>query len=174
MDIKAVKGFTLIELMMVVTIIGVLSWIAVPKYQNHMLKATASTQSISAIRPLQNALSEYVAYNGALPNSYNDLSTVGFVTNEGKIFSEAAEFVNGAVSGIAITFPEDDDTMLFSVSFACEQVTSNGCSRIAPKALQSLTLDITATLQQSNGSIRYFIDPTRTKNLAFQGFLPKL
>lgn len=174
MDIKTQKGFTLIELMMVVTIIGVLSWIAVPKYQNHMLKVTASTQSISAIRPIQNALSEYVAYNGQLPESYSDLSSVGFVNNSGKVFSEGTEFVNGAVSAIDVTFPEDEALMIFSVSFDCTEVSTTGCSRIAPKVLQSLTLDISAHLQQNNGSIRYFIDPSRTKNLAFQGFLPKL
>ncbi|NVK25373.1 MAG: prepilin-type N-terminal cleavage/methylation domain-containing protein [Gammaproteobacteria bacterium] len=175
MDVKKVKGFTLIELMMVVTIIGVLSWMAVPKYKNHLLRTTASTQSISAIRPIQYALSEYVAYNGSLPSDFNDLATVGFVNHSGKAYTQASEFVNGAVSAVDITFPSDDEnTLLLSVSFDCKELKSDGCTRIAPKALQPLTLEISAILQQNSGAIRYFIDASKTNNLSFRGFLPRL
>ena len=175
MDITKENGFTLIELMMVVNIVGILSWIAVPKYQNHMLRTTASTQAISAIRPIQNALSEYFAYNGQLPSDYADLATIGFVNSSGKTFSKGDEFANGAVSAIDITFPsENSDSMILAVSFNCKEVKNDGCSRVAPKILQSLTLEISALLQQNNGSIRYFIDPASSKNLAFQGFLPRL
>ena len=39
---KRISGFTLIELMMVVAIVGVLSAIAYPSYQNHIKKARRS------------------------------------------------------------------------------------------------------------------------------------
>ena len=168
------KGFTLIELMIVVTILGVLSWFAVPKYQNYSLKATASTQINSAIRPLQNAIFEYVAYNGELPTSFNDLAGIGFVDNSGAAYDSASDFANGAVSGITVSFPSDSSSkLILGVQFACTSISPMGCSKVAPKALQSLTAEVLIELN-NNGSVSVRIDPTRDANLKFKGFLPSL
>jgi prepilin-type N-terminal cleavage/methylation domain-containing protein len=174
MNMTKAKGFTLIELMIVVTILGVLSWFAVPKYQNYSLKATASTQIHSAIRPLQNAIFEYVAYNGVLPTSFTDLAGIGFVDNTGVSYDAASDFANGAVSGIVVNFPSDAaNDMVLGVQFSCAAVTSSGCSKIAPKALQSLTAEVLIVLSD-NGSVNMRLDPTREANLKFKGFLPSL
>lgn len=173
MNTANVKGFTLIELMIVVTILGVLSWVAVPKYQNYSLKATASTQITSAIRPIQNALFEYVAYNGVLPSSLSDLSSIGFVDNSGASYDSAADFANGSVSGVDITFPSDTaNNMVLGVKFACTAVSAS-CTKIAPKALQKLTAELVVELN-TNGAVTFELDPGREANLAFKGFLPKL
>lgn len=174
MKVTNAKGFTLIELMIVVTILGVLSWFAVPKYQNYSLKATASTQINSAIRPLQSAIFEYVAYNGALPTSFADLAGIGFVDNSGDAYDAASDFVNGAVSGIVVNFPTDTSSeLILGVQFACSEVTSSGCSKIAPKALQSLTAELLIVLG-GNGAINMSLDPSRAANLKFTGFLPSI
>ena len=174
MNMTNEKGFTLIELMIVVTILGVLSWFAVPKYQNYSLKATASTQINSAIRPLQNAIFEYVAYNGTLPTSFSDLAGIGFVDNSGDAYDAASDFVNGAVSGIEVDFPSDTaSNIVLGVKFACAAVTSAGCSKIAPKALQTLTAEVLIVLSD-NGSVNMRLDPTSESNLKFKGFLPNL
>jgi len=174
MKVTNAKGFTLIELMIVVTILGVLSWFAVPKYQNYSLKATASTQMSSAIRPLQSAIFEYVSYNGEFPTSFADLAAIGFVDSSGSTYDAASDFANGAVSGIAVSFPTDTSSeLVLGVQFACTEVTSSGCSKVAPKALQTLTAEVLVVLSD-NGSVNMRLDPTREANLKFKGFLPSL
>ena len=64
------KGFTLIELMIVVAIIGVLAAIAVPAYQSYTIRARMSEVVIAASSCRQ-AITETLAAASALPGAGN-------------------------------------------------------------------------------------------------------
>ena len=71
---NAQQGFTLIELMIVIAIIGILASVAVPQYQNYVLR-TDATNSLAVARPLQLAVGEYAARYSSLPGSTAELES---------------------------------------------------------------------------------------------------
>ncbi|EKO3588736.1 pilin [Vibrio metschnikovii] len=75
------QGFTLIELMIVVAIIGVLAAIAVPQYQNYVAKSEASS-ALATITGIRTNVETHVLGEGAFPKE-EELSAVG-ITNGGE------------------------------------------------------------------------------------------
>lgn len=65
---KEQKGFTLIELMIVIAIIGILAAVALPAYQDYTVRARASELVLGA-SAAKNTISEYALVNQALPGA---------------------------------------------------------------------------------------------------------
>ena len=73
------KGFTLIEIMIVIAIIGCISAIALPNYLKYKNKARIAA-AVADIRIIEKQISLFTFDNGGqLPNSLNDLTTIGMV-----------------------------------------------------------------------------------------------
>ncbi|END2488380.1 TPA: prepilin-type N-terminal cleavage/methylation domain-containing protein [Vibrio vulnificus] len=91
---KKQQGFTLIELMIVVAIIGILSAVAVPAYKNYVAKSEAAT-ALGSIRALVTPAEMMIQENGTIS---------GGVSALGGSASHALGTITAAGSKIEFTF----------------------------------------------------------------------
>ncbi|MFT6219221.1 MAG: type IV pilus assembly protein PilA [Cycloclasticus pugetii] len=70
------KGFTLIELMIVVAIIGILAALAIPAYQDYTIKSRVS-EGASLSGSYKTAMEVYWSENGTLADAFTASSTLG-------------------------------------------------------------------------------------------------
>ena len=103
------KGFTLIEILVVILIIGVLATIAVPKYQKTVWKSR-SVELLQNAKALNNAKQVYALANGTDPTDISalDLSWPGFTNTCSSDFS--AYGINSSTSKMCLS---NDDFIFF-------------------------------------------------------------
>jgi type IV pilus assembly protein PilA len=91
---KATKqqGFTLIELMIVVAVIGVLAAVALPQYQKYVGKSEAAS-ALATLSALRTNVEAYTLEKGEFPDTGNNVSlktTLGFPTTISNAISTEA------------------------------------------------------------------------------------
>ena len=104
------KGFTLIELMIVIAIIGILAAIAIPAYQNYTIRAQV-TEGLTLADGWKTAIAEYYANTGCWPavanltgttNSIGKYESSVTVTGQGNIQITYGGAANAKLSSLVL------------------------------------------------------------------------
>ncbi len=99
---NAQKGFTLIELMIVIAIIGILAAIALPAYQDYTARAQAS-EPLKAGAGIQTDIATYYSENKAFPPAGHDIMTSTSALS-GKYFPASGMVLTAGTGVLTTTF----------------------------------------------------------------------
>lgn len=98
---KVQQGFTLIELMIVVAIIGILAAVALPAYQDYTVRAKMS-EVIGLAAAAKTSVSEYYVSMGTMPTSAD---AAGVNTSAGQsTYVSTITYANSGTTGGTVTY----------------------------------------------------------------------
>ncbi|EMT6479606.1 pilin, partial [Neisseria gonorrhoeae] len=129
------KGFTLIELMIVIAIVGILAAVALPAYQDYTARAQVS-EAILLAEGQKSAVTEYYLNNGEWPEDNDKAGVASSDKIKGK-YVKQVEVKNGVVTA--------------------EMASSN-----VNKEIQGKKLSLWARRQ--DGSVKWFCGQPVTRN----------
>ncbi|MBF0447928.1 MAG: pilin [Magnetococcales bacterium] len=138
------EGFTLIELMIVIAIIGILAAVALPAYQDYTKRAKA-TEALGFAAAAKSSVSEYFVSQGTMPataavSGVNTTATTSVVT----ALSYAVDATDSNVGTITISVDLDGDTGQFQligtgsasgVAWDCKATAATGGTAIDARFL---------------------------------------
>ncbi|WP_127275030.1 pilin [Neisseria meningitidis] len=91
------KGFTLIELMIVIAIVGILAAVALPAYQDYTARAQVS-EAILLAEGQKSAVTEYYLNHGIWPANNNSAGVASTATDIKGKYVQSVEVKNGVVT----------------------------------------------------------------------------
>ncbi|HEZ2535475.1 TPA: pilin [Neisseria meningitidis] len=95
------KGFTLIELMIVIAIVGILAAVALPAYQDYTARAQVS-EAILLAEGQKSAVTEYYLNHGEWPGDNSSAGVASSSTIKGK-YVKSVEVKNGVITATMLS-----------------------------------------------------------------------
>ncbi|HEZ5374340.1 TPA: pilin [Neisseria meningitidis] len=129
------KGFTLIELMIVIAIVGILAAVALPAYQDYTARAQVS-EAILLAEGQKSAVTEYYLNHGKWPGNNSDAGVASASDIKGK-YVQSVEVKNGVITA--------------------QMASSNVNNEIKGKKLSLWA-------KRQNGSVKWFCGQPVTRN----------
>ena len=143
---KKQQGFTLIELMIVVAIIGILAAIAIPAYQDYTIRAQVS-EGLNLAGGAKAAVTEYTQDRGTFPTDNTTAGISAAADINGKYVTGVQVAANGVVT---VTYGADAHALISgdtirlspttnagSVEWACDSAGSAIANKHLPAACRS-------------------------------------
>ena len=136
---KTQQGFTLIELMIVIAILGILMAIAIPAYQDYTVRAKVS-ECVNLMAPLKLAVSEEAAAEGDLTDidvpdggatDYCDAPTIADATGTITVVAPATK--TGGSGDVTLNLEPNEETN-GDITWTC---TSSGEQKYAPSTCRN-------------------------------------
>ena len=129
---KVQKGFTLIELMIVIAIIGILAAVALPAYQDYTIRAKAS-ELVLAASSGKNVITEYILLNNTIPTAAQlTLQNISQSMVSSVSWNGAQIVIAGSTTNLGAAV-----TLLMAPAFTASGVTWSCSGRVGTQYLPS-------------------------------------
>ena len=133
------SGFTLIELMIVVAIIGILVAVGIPQYQNYVARSQAA-EGFSLAGGLKTALAEYHDTNSVFPDGTTDTHTAIGIEQAGNIIGKY-------ITGVVVS---DDGSGTITATFGPASQHDGKFLRLTPTSTDgAVYFDCTTDIEES-------------------------
>ncbi|HEZ3255095.1 TPA: pilin [Neisseria meningitidis] len=148
------KGFTLIELMIVIAIVGILAAVALPAYQDYTARAQVS-EAILLAEGQKSAVTEYYLNHGEWPGNNSDAGVASSSTIKGKYVKEVT-VANGVITATMLSSGVNNEIKGKKLSLWAKRQDGSVkwfCGQPVERTDTATTTDVTAATGKTTDNI---------------------